>query len=62
LSLDDPEQRQLLEQTVNDEANLVTTHNDGTSLYARTLANGKQIWAHAKDGVIVKGGRNDTPY
>jgi hypothetical protein len=62
LSLDDPVQRQLLEQTVNDEANLLSNLNDGVSLYARTLSDGTQIWAHAKDGTIIKGGRSQTPY
>ncbi len=61
LSLDDPVHRQLLEETVSDEANLHGNLNDGVSLYYRTLSDGTQIWAHVKDGVIVEGGRNQIP-
>lgn len=60
LSLDDPVQRHLLQQTADDPANLVANYNDGVDLYERTLSDGTQIWVHVKDGSILKGGRNPT--
>ncbi|MDQ5825198.1 MAG: hypothetical protein M3441_13470 [Chloroflexota bacterium] len=60
LSLDDPVQRQLLQQTADDPVNLVANYNDGVDLYERTLSDGTQIWVHVKDGSILKGGRTPT--
>ncbi len=58
---DTSENRQLLEDLVNDKKNYYGTDRHGNSGYGKTLQDGRQLWAYLRNGKIRHGGINETP-
>ena len=58
---DSPLNRKLLEGLVNDKKNYCGPDKHGNSIYGKTLSNGKQLWAHLRNGKITHGGINESP-
>ncbi len=58
---DTPENRDLLLKLVSDIKNYFGPNKHGSSCYAKTLENGKQLWAYVWNGEIRNGGINDIP-
>jgi hypothetical protein len=58
---DTPENRELLRDVASDIKNKLDVDSRGNEWYAKTLSNGKQVWALVRNNVIRNGGINDTP-
>lgn len=58
---DTPENRQLLRDVASDINNKLDVDSRGNEWYAKTLSNGKQVWALVRNNVIRNGGINNTP-
>ena len=61
LSQDTPENRQLFIETALEPQNYLGVDKYGTQWYAKTLANGEQIWVQVRKGEIRNAGRNLVP-
>lgn len=61
LAEDTAENRQLLTETANNQANYIYTSSTGVSSYRQILPDGRQVWAEVYDGSITNGGINDVP-
>lgn len=53
--------RILLEAVANDPSAYVGPNRFGNEVYARQLADGRQVWVEVREGVIVNGGANSSP-
>ncbi len=60
--IDTPENRDLLLKLASDIKNYFGPNKHGSSCYAKTLENGKQLWAYVRNGVIRNAGINDIPH
>jgi len=58
---DTKQNRDQLEDLANDSDNKLGSDKYGNDWYAKSLPNGKQIWARVRDGKITNGGINNTP-
>lgn len=45
----------------SEEKNFLGVDKFGNEVYAKTLKNGKQLWAYVRNGVLINGGLNNTP-
>jgi hypothetical protein len=53
--------RQLLTDLASESNNFLGVDKRGTKWYGKILADGKQIWAQVRNGMIRNGGVNDAP-
>jgi len=53
--------RALITNTANNRNNFMGTDIHGNQIFAQTQANGTQVWARVRDGVITEAGINQTP-
>jgi filamentous hemagglutinin len=58
---DTPANRALIENTANNKANYLGTDKYGTDWYAKTQADGTQVWVECRNGTITNGGLNASP-
>lgn len=58
---DTPKNRDLLQETCNDESNYLGTDKNGNRWYAQILPDGSQVWVTTRDGIIQNGGINYPP-
>jgi hypothetical protein len=55
---DTPANRQAIIEVASNPANFVGTDRFGNAWFAEARADGSQIWAQVRDGLIVSGGVN----
>jgi len=56
-----PANRQLIENTANNPRNFVGSDSHGNQIFDQTQANGSQVWARVRGGVIREAGVNQSP-
>ena len=57
---DTPQNRDLLQETCNNEANYLGTDKHGNRWYAQVMPDGRQVWVATRDGIIQDCGINDS--
>jgi len=58
---DTPQNRALLEDVANDNANRLGTDQFGNQWFAKTNADGTQTWVQVRNDKVINGGMNQTP-
>lgn len=58
---DTPRNRQAVMELINDPASKVGTDSRGNTWYSSIQADGSQLWASVRNGVLQDAGKNDIP-
>lgn len=58
---DTPENRQLLLDTSNNQANHLGPNRFGNDVHVSTRPDGSQVWVETRNGIIQNGGANNPP-
>ena len=61
MAKDTPKNRALLEGVANNPINRLGSDKYGSIWYAKTQADGSQVWVKVRGDFIVDGGVNDSP-
>lgn len=59
---DTPLNRQIIMELANNDANKVGMDGRGLIWYAKMEADGSQLWASVRNGVVQNCGKNDPPH